>query len=164
MAFVLHTVFLFCALSGLVSVSWSRSIVKVKAGPCCPKGWTQLDCRCFLFQDERRRFADAESVCNILGGNLASVSNNVEYAVVLGVIAKGTSDPSGDVWIGLHEALGSDDFIWTDGTPVDFTPFNSNTDPGDCIEIEASDDLWDNQPCTSTNRYICAKDAHQCFH
>ncbi|XP_049611834.1 galactose-specific lectin nattectin-like isoform X2 [Syngnathus scovelli] len=160
MAFVLHTVFLFCALSGLVSVSWSRSIVKVK-GPCCPRGWTQLDCRCFIFQDEGRSFSDAESVCNILGGNLASVHNNVEYAVVLGVIAKGTSS---DYWIGLHEALGSDDFIWTDGTPVDFTAFNSNNDSGDCIEVEVDDDLWDNQPCDSPNRYICAKDADECFH
>ncbi|KAM9822054.1 struthiocalcin-2-like [Syngnathus typhle] len=163
MAFTLRSVFLFCAISGLVSVSWTKSHCEEKdKDNYCPKGWTQLDKHCFLFQDDQRSFPDAESVCNILGGNLASIRSSLEYAVVLQVIAESTSDPDDDIWIGLHEALGDGSFVWTDGTKVGFTAFNTNTDSGDCIEIEDDDKLWDNDSCMNQNRFVCSKDVAKC--
>nr|XP_061802908.1 galactose-specific lectin nattectin-like [Nerophis lumbriciformis] len=124
----------------------------------CPKGWTQFNSRCFLYQDEERQFADAESICNILHGNLASVHSALEYAVVLELV-RASSDSDGDVWLGLHEAIEDGNFMWTDGTEVDFTAFNGDDDPGDCIELEFSDGLWDNDNCYDTNRFVCARDA-----
>nr|XP_049619963.1 struthiocalcin-2 isoform X3 [Syngnathus scovelli] len=167
MAFVLRSVFLFCAISGLVSAGNKRTDEDKDKDNYCPKGWTQLDKRCFIFQDDERSFPDAESVCNILGGNLASIRSSLENAMVVQLIAEGTSDPGGDVWIGLHEALGDGSFVWTDGTKVGFTAFNANTNPGNCIEIEDDDNLWDNELCTFENRFVCAKDVRkfdQCKH
>ncbi|XP_057712683.1 galactose-specific lectin nattectin-like [Corythoichthys intestinalis] len=132
--------------------------VKVVKGNGCPKGWTQFNSRCFLYQDEERQFADAESICNILHGNLASVHSALEYAVVLELV-RASSDSDGDVWLGLHEAIEDGNFMWTDGTEVDFTAFNGDDDPGDCIELEFSDGLWDNDNCYDTNRFVCARDA-----
>ncbi|XP_037115872.1 struthiocalcin-2-like isoform X2 [Syngnathus acus] len=162
MAFDLRSVFLFCAISGLVSVGNKRTREEKDKDKYCPKGWTQLDKRCFVFQDIQRVFPDAESVCNIFGGNLASIRSSLEYALVLQLIAECTSDPGDDVWIGLHEALGDGSFVWTDGTKVGFTAFNTNNNTGNCIEIETNDNLWDNDSCMDENRFVCAKDVDKC--
>ncbi|XP_061637007.1 galactose-specific lectin nattectin-like [Phyllopteryx taeniolatus] len=162
MAFTLRSLFLLCGIGGLLTGAWSKPSSKVKEN-CCPKGWTQVDCRCFIYQDKGRQFADAESVCNILGGNLASVHNALEYAVVLELI-RAASDSTEDVWMGLHEAIEDGAFFWTDGSDLDFTRFNSDDDSGDCIELEFSDGLWDNDLCTDNNRFVCAQDADLCYH
>uniref|UniRef100_A0A3Q3D5Q2 C-type lectin domain-containing protein n=1 Tax=Hippocampus comes TaxID=109280 RepID=A0A3Q3D5Q2_HIPCM len=62
--------------------------------------------------EEREFKFHCGSVCNILGGNLASVHS--------------TSASSSDIWIGLHEAIEESTFFWTDGSAVDFTNFNSD--------------------------------------
>ncbi|XP_077422234.1 struthiocalcin-2-like [Vanacampus margaritifer] len=150
--------------------SWERSRclpnIDCLAGLCCPKGWTQVDCRCFIFQDEEREFADAESVCNILGGNLASVQSALENAVIVQLNAAGTTDSSIDIWIGLHETIEEGTLFWTDGSPVDFTNFNNddNNDSGDCVAIENDDVLWDKDSCSDDNKYVCAREAVQCSH
>uniref|UniRef100_A0A3Q2XI23 C-type lectin domain-containing protein n=2 Tax=Hippocampus comes TaxID=109280 RepID=A0A3Q2XI23_HIPCM len=103
------------------------------------------------------------SICNILGGNLASVHSALEYSVVLEII-RAASDSTVDVWLGIHEAIEDDVFFWTDGSEVDFTAFNNDMDPGDCIELEFDDGLWDNDSCTDLNRFVCAREADQCKH
>ncbi|XP_077369787.1 ladderlectin-like isoform X4 [Festucalex cinctus] len=133
-------------------------------GLCCPEGWTQVDCRCFIFQDEEREFADAESVCKILGGNLASVQSALENAVLVQLNAAGTTDTSADIWIGLQEAIEEGTFFWTDGTLVDFTNFNDDNDSGDCVAIESDDVLWDIDPCGRENKFFCSREADHCSH
>ncbi|XP_051914526.1 galactose-specific lectin nattectin-like, partial [Hippocampus zosterae] len=140
------------------SSQWSYPISQERG---CPEGWTQVDCSCFLFQDEERQFADAESVCNILGGNLASVHSALENAVIVQLNAAGTSDSSSDIWIGLHEAIEEGTFFWTDDSPVDFTNFKSDNDSGDCLAIENDDVLWDKDPCSVENKFVCAREADQ---
>ncbi|XP_061682909.1 galactose-specific lectin nattectin-like isoform X2 [Syngnathoides biaculeatus] len=160
MAFSFRSSFLLFGFCGLLTGAWSKPTDHAKEN-CCPKGWTQVDCRCFIYQDRRRALADAESVCNILGGNLASVHSALEYAVVLELV-RASSDSTDDVWLGLHEAIEEGSFFWTDGSEVDFTAFNNDDDDGDCIELEFSDGLWDNDSCSDTNRFVCARDADQC--
>ncbi|XP_049608621.1 struthiocalcin-1 [Syngnathus scovelli] len=162
MELALRLLILLCGITGLLTGVWSKPAQEKKEN-CCPKGWLQLDCRCYLYQEKGRQFADAESICNILGGNLASVHSPLEYAVVLELI-KQSSDSTVDVWLGLHEAIENDAYFWTDGSDVDYTAFNGDNDPGDCIEIEFDDDLWDNDSCTDENRFVCARDADQCKH
>ncbi|XP_019713215.1 lactose-binding lectin l-2-like [Hippocampus comes] len=105
----------------------------------CPKGWTRLDCHCYILQEDARSFADAESVCNILGGNLVSIHSALENSFVHELILA-IEDPV-DAWIGLHDAINQDgDFIWTDGTLEDFRAFNG-TEPdtsGDCTQMNES--------------------------
>ncbi|XP_051924654.1 struthiocalcin-2-like isoform X3 [Hippocampus zosterae] len=160
MAFVLRWFVLLCGIIGLESLPNTYCV----ADNSCPKGWTQLNDRCFIFQDYPRAFADAESVCNILGGNLVSIDSALEYAVVLQVVQDGTSDPSADVWIGLHRGLGDNLFFWTDGSDVGFTAFNANTNPGNCVEIEDDDLRWDTDLCSLANRFVCARDVKKCGH
>ncbi|XP_061533679.1 galactose-specific lectin nattectin-like [Phycodurus eques] len=164
MAFALRLLFLLCGISGLLTGVWSKPKLVVKDNGC-PKGWTRLDCHCYIFQDEVRSFADAESVCQIIHGNLASIHSDLENAFVLEIIRAG-----GEIlqsWIGLHDALADGDYIWTDGSEEDFLNFDvgaavpePNSGTGDCVEIDQTDGLWQTADCMDTNlrTYVCITD------
>ncbi|XP_049608618.1 galactose-specific lectin nattectin [Syngnathus scovelli] len=159
MAFTLGSLFLLCGISGLLTGAWSAKIVPVK-GNSCPKGWTQLDCFCYIYEPETRTFADAESVCNILGGNLVSIHNDLENAFVLELI-RAADDTTSEAWIGLNDAVLNTDFMWTDGSDVDFTIFDGGAadDDGNCVEMETSDGEWDDVDCTTELSYVCIREA-----
>ncbi|XP_049608597.1 galactose-specific lectin nattectin-like isoform X3 [Syngnathus scovelli] len=162
MTFALRSLFFFCGMSGLLTGAWSHPAYYDKGwwklSSDCPKGWTQLTCHCYIYQDETRNFADAESVCNILGGNLVSIHSDLENAFVQELIrAGGNTD---EVWIGLHDAIENDDFIWTDGSDEDFTNFASSEpdETGDCVELDESNGNWQDASCTDDLAYVCIRD------
>ncbi|XP_077374180.1 snaclec alboaggregin-A subunit beta'-like [Festucalex cinctus] len=161
MAFALRSLFLLCGISGLLTGVWAFPI-KILKDISCPEGWTQLDCKCYIYQGEARTFADAEAICNILGGNLVSIHNELECVFVQQLILAGTNGDDA-AWIGLHEAIEDDDFIWTDGTVEDFRNFNSAPDNGDCVEMDSSNGEWETADCTDLEEYVCIKDAHHFF-
>ncbi|XP_019712629.1 galactose-specific lectin nattectin-like [Hippocampus comes] len=166
MTFALRLLFLLYGICGLISGFWSYPMSYLKNNDC-PKGWTQLDCHCYIFEDEARTFADAEAVCNILSGNLVSIHNDLENALVLELIRAGGDDSQG--WIGLHDAIEDGDYIWTDGSDQNFPNFDTtNSQPdssvGDCVVIAEDDGLWDTDACTDTNVYVCIKDVHRTHH
>ncbi|XP_037102251.1 ladderlectin-like [Syngnathus acus] len=158
MAFTLGSLFLLCGISGLLTGVWSAKIVPVKDNNC-PKGWTQLDCFCYIYESENRTFADAESVCNILGGNLVSIHSDLENALVLELIRAGGD--ATQAWIGLTDAVSDDDFMWTDGSDVDFTNFEGGepNDDGVCVEMVTADGEWNDVDCTTDLPYVCIKEA-----
>ncbi|XP_077463242.1 galactose-specific lectin nattectin-like [Stigmatopora argus] len=108
MAFTLHSLFLLCGISALLTGVFAVRKQHFKedknCGSGCPQGWTQLGSRCFIYQDASLPFVDADNVCRILGGNLASVHSALEYSVVL-ELAKAASQSTRDIWLGLHEAI-----------------------------------------------------------
>ncbi|XP_019712627.1 echinoidin isoform X2 [Hippocampus comes] len=167
MAFALHSLFLLCGISGLLTGVWAFPSKKSN-DLFCPKGWTLLDCNCYVYQTEERTFADAEAVCNILGGNLVSIHSDLENAVVQQLIVAGTpDDPDEEAWVGLHDSVLDGDFMWTDGTIVDFLNFDTDQpDPtGDvCVLMDETDGEWRTESCTELHEYVCIKEAHRVFH
>ncbi|XP_019746315.1 galactose-specific lectin nattectin-like [Hippocampus comes] len=159
MEFALRSLFLLCGISGLLTGVWSKPTVIVK-GNSCPIGWTQLDCYCYIYEDEGRSFADAESVCNILGGNLVSIHSALENAFILELIRAGDNDD--EAWIGLHDAIQNDDFVWTDGSDTEFTNFDvGGSEPdetGECVHIDESAGLWEDALCSDEAPYVCIRD------
>ncbi|XP_061828779.1 galactose-specific lectin nattectin-like [Nerophis lumbriciformis] len=152
--------FLLCGISGLMTGAWSWPSGKNKDG-CCPKGWTQLEDQCYIFQEDLRTFADAESVCNVLGGNLVSIHNYVENLVVVGLAKEGDVEFT---WIGLHDAIEKGDFIWTDGTDFDFDNF-ANDEPdfdGACVELSVTDGTFFDKDCTFQQSFVCITDTFFC--
>ncbi|XP_061533678.1 lithostathine-1-beta-like [Phycodurus eques] len=161
MAFALHSLFLLCGISGLLTGVWSFPM-KFSKDINCPKDWTQLDSLCYIYEEEPRTFADAEGICNILGGNLVSIHSHLENAVVLEV----AKTDSVGFWIGLFDTIRADDYIWTDGTLEDFTNFDilgSSPEPnsanGDCVQVDKNDGLWQTQGCESPAPYVCVMEA-----
>ncbi|XP_077470067.1 galactose-specific lectin nattectin-like [Stigmatopora argus] len=157
MAVALRSFFILCGILGFLTGAYSKP-AKCAHENCCPKGWTQLNDRCFLYQDKKMQFADAEHICQILGGNLASVHSELEYSLVIALIRE-NSGSRDDVWLGLNEAIEYKTPCWTDGSIVDFTAFNYDSHRGTCFEIDFSDLLWDNAHCGIVNRFVCARDA-----
>ncbi|XP_049595661.1 galactose-specific lectin nattectin-like [Syngnathus scovelli] len=159
MAFGLGSLFLLCILIQLWTGDWCKPVSRAKANGC-PRGWTRLDCRCFIFQREGRTFADSESICNILGGNLVSIHSNLENAVVTELVSRG--GVTGAFWIGLHDAIEDDSFIWTDGTDEDFRNFqfwpSEPDNSGECVNVLDSGGVWGDDDCTTESPYVCAKD------
>ncbi|XP_061629060.1 lactose-binding lectin l-2-like [Phyllopteryx taeniolatus] len=162
MAFALHSLFLLCGISGLLTGVWSFPMKFYKDNNC-PKDWTQLDSLCYIYEEELRSFADAEAICNILGGNLVSIHSGLENAVVLEVAKNGTAG----FWIGLSDSLEADDYIWTDGTREDFTNFDvtnpslpqPNSANGDCVQLDKNDGFWQTMGCADLAPYVCVMEA-----
>ncbi|XP_061546852.1 galactose-specific lectin nattectin-like [Phycodurus eques] len=122
MAFGPHLLLLLCGISGLLTGTWAFAL---KRDQYCPPRWTQLDNRCIIFQNEKLTFALAETVCNILGGNLVSIHNNLENEVVRHLILAGAGSFRRS-WIGLHDRVEDGEFLWTDGSPFDFNDWANN--------------------------------------
>ncbi|XP_061123232.1 alpha-N-acetylgalactosamine-specific lectin-like [Syngnathus typhle] len=158
MAFTLGSLVLLCGISGLLTGVRSATIGPVKAF-YCPNDWTLLKSSCYIYQEAMRTFSDAESICNILGGNLVSIHNGLENAVVLELIrAAGEAD---EAWIGYTDAIVEADFIWTDGSANSFENFGADEpdDDGDCVVMERNDGEWDDVDCADTFPYVCIMDA-----
>ncbi|XP_057704866.1 ladderlectin-like [Corythoichthys intestinalis] len=155
MAYYLHLLLLLCGISGLLT---GTGAFVIKRANECPPEWTRLESRCFLFVNERLRFTFAETFCNLLGGNLASIHSSLENEVVRHVIAAkaGSFERS---WTGLHDRVEEGAFIWTDGTEFDFDNWANNrprtTGNQDCAEI-LSQGRWNDRNCNSRIPFVCA--------
>ncbi|XP_019746314.1 galactose-specific lectin nattectin-like [Hippocampus comes] len=159
MASALRSLLLLCGICGLLAGVSCQTLKGY-----CPKGWTRLNNRCFIYQHDPRSFPDAERVCNILGGNLASINSALENQVVIEIIraAAGTFK---DTWIGYQDSILEGDFIWTDGSSAGFDDFetgqpNEGVPPEDCVDIEASTEQWHDDNCADLSPYVCAKKVH----
>nr|XP_049579878.1 ladderlectin isoform X1 [Syngnathus scovelli] len=158
MAFAVHLLFLLCGINGLLTGVWPLPVHHWKNINCPSSDWIQVDCYCFLYQDTAASFVDAEAACIDLDANLASIRNNAENAIIRQLLVE---DSATKAWIGLHDAIQDDDFIWTDGSFDNFRNFDSNNlepnDSGDCVEIN-DEGLWQDEDCTTQNTYVCLQD------
>ncbi|XP_057693235.1 lithostathine-1-beta-like [Corythoichthys intestinalis] len=159
MAFTLRSFLLLCAIYGLFTNVSSDHKTQVKDNNC-PKGWTRLDCHCYIYQPDARMLADAESVCNILGGNVVSIHSSLENAFVLELFEEGRDEDDSALWIGLHDTFNENEFLWLDGSDVDFTAFDEDSgEPDDstsgCVSLAQDDGEWDTDPCSTDYPFIC---------
>ncbi|XP_061907918.1 galactose-specific lectin nattectin-like [Entelurus aequoreus] len=168
MAVALRVFFLLCGICGLMTGGSADAVVKV---PSCPKDYTRVDDRCFIFIHSERTFADAQLACEALGANLASVNSAVENAVILELINIAKGDRLEPTWIGFNDIVVDGTFEWTDGTTPSFTNFRgadpSDNGPLDCVVINEDDDapsggapavvFWDAVDCTEEHFFVCAK-------
>ncbi|XP_061907919.1 galactose-specific lectin nattectin-like [Entelurus aequoreus] len=160
MALTFAVLLLLCGIGGLMA---SAKECKDRS---CPKGWYLLNDRCFMFVEQRRIFSDAEQVCILKGGNLASIRNALENELVLAIIDQAGFSAS-STWIGFTDAITEGEFFWTDGTPFKFNDFGA-IQPDDfggveeCGEINGTNQ-WNDDECTDLNNFICAKDV-SCEH
>ncbi|KAJ8337091.1 hypothetical protein SKAU_G00383110 [Synaphobranchus kaupii] len=130
---------LLCAaiLSGIALVSHGASVGSYM--DYCPPGWTEFNERCFKFISGSTNWADAEINCENIGGNLASVHSEEEYAFIRQLVKQhDSSEPT--FWLGLSDHYKEDTWLWSDGTRVDFTLWN----PGEPNNVGLTDALEGN--------------------
>nr|XP_061812422.1 galactose-specific lectin nattectin-like [Nerophis lumbriciformis] len=140
MALALRSLFLLCGLTGLltgVGSFPSRFFNDVS----CPEGWTQVDLKCYILEDDARMFQDAEAVCNILGGNMVSISNDLENIVVGAIGENGVSGAT--MWIGLFDNIKVE--CQTGGAATLKKPLDAS--PRRQINSSSSAELFVHAPC-----------------
>ncbi|MCC6553222.1 MAG: C-type lectin domain-containing protein [Polyangiaceae bacterium] len=99
----------------------------------------------------------AEADCVAQGGHLVSIHDGATQDEV----AQGAYAIAGGEWyIGLGDEAVEGDYVWTDGTPADFTwwaggePNNAGNE--DCVHLASwAGGMWNDIPCDSPQRYVC---------
>ncbi len=103
--------------------------------------------------DEPVTWPEALQRCMDLGASLAILHSSTENDEVFATTA------GDDTWIGLSDADLERDWVWHDGTAVDFDawePGQPNDLGGeDCGHMRAEAGTWNDDECTNTHSYVC---------
>ncbi|CAJ0950759.1 unnamed protein product, partial [Mesorhabditis belari] len=94
----------------------------------------------------------ASLFCQKSGGNLPSIHN----AFTNGIWAdlQKISGHTSEFWLGAeHES--NETWRWIDETPFDYQHFQRSTAVGDCVTLDASDQLWKLRDCLGWRFFFC---------
>jgi CotH kinase protein/Lectin C-type domain/Putative metal-binding motif len=99
----------------------------------------------------------AEFDCQAQGGHLVSIHSIEEFQAIS---TKAEMLGIGDFWIGFNDEAIENTFVWTDGTPVDFTLWSAGepNDYGsgeDCTQVYVGNASWNDLDCNGGLRYVC---------
>ncbi|XP_016111542.1 ladderlectin-like [Sinocyclocheilus grahami] len=113
---------------------------------------------CYKFFPQSVNWITAERNCQSLGSNLASVHNKMENDFLLSLVPSSTRS-----WVGVHYGVQEVQWVWSDGTPYDYTYWCSYEPDGggseNCVLINwTSSSCWVNIHCSISVGYVCAKD------
>ena len=136
--------------------------LKSSAGEC-PPGWSRLDHSCYLIPSLTASWLEAGLACAVFDprARLASVHQG-SSALIAGLVASSDTEMA---WIGLHRPTGTTDWLWTDGSAVDFInwhpPNPSNTQSNEkCTEMRTYEGVqgiggWNDRDCTVAINFVC---------
>lgn len=104
-----------------------------------------------------RSFAEADADCQDQGGALLSIHSQ---AIQDWAVQQAFQIAASDWWIGLNDIQSEGTFVWTDGTPLDFTAWNegepNNAGNEDCVNLAYwAGGLWNDLGCDAARPYIC---------
>ncbi|AKT37573.1 CotH kinase family protein [Chondromyces crocatus] len=126
--------------------------------PSCPQCVTEAapggGTLAFCFQP--RTWAAAEADCVAQGGHLISLHDQATRNLV---VSRVNTIGGGTWWIGLHDQAQEGTFVWTDGSPLDYTDWasgepNNYADDEHCVHLTGGGQ-WNDLFCTSDGRYVC---------
>ena len=137
----------------------------------CPESGKKLACpEGLTYHSAPKSWSAARDDCRSREGDLASIHNAAENAEAFALHVE-RSLPSGQsTWLGLTDAADEGHWVWSDGTPVDYTPsagegFRTDNHGGDedCAGFwdgrGASNSMWDDmygtESCSQPLPYIC---------
>lgn len=121
----------------------------------CENNWITIDNNCFKVFDNFK-WASARRYCRDLGADLASIHSKSELNDLQSKIRE-----SGDMyWIGLNDREIEENWVWSDGTPVDYTPWMDNrilnlNANEHCVVFRQSDGSFDDWSCSNLLPFIC---------
>uniref|UniRef100_A0A8C2B7Y9 C-type lectin domain-containing protein n=1 Tax=Cyprinus carpio TaxID=7962 RepID=A0A8C2B7Y9_CYPCA len=88
----------------------------------CPFGWTNFGVQCYKFFSQSANWITAERGCLSLDANLASVHSKPEHDFLLSLLPSSSTR----CWLGVHDGIQEGQWLWSDGTPYDYTSWCSN--------------------------------------
>ncbi|XP_078660072.1 uncharacterized protein LOC144904802 [Branchiostoma floridae x Branchiostoma belcheri] len=128
---------------------------------------TQMDVlfrgNCYRYYDERpESWAEARSMCQLFGADLASVNSGAETQFLLTLVANSGAN---SFWIGLREYNFDGLYQWSDGSAYYFHNWRPD-EPNDymgaeqCAEFMKSDGGWNDLNCGDKIGFICKRPYH----
>uniref|UniRef100_A0A8C6WG73 C-type lectin domain-containing protein n=1 Tax=Neogobius melanostomus TaxID=47308 RepID=A0A8C6WG73_9GOBI len=131
----------------------------------CPEGWSPFGTRCFKFFGSLVTWTQAEKSCQSRGANLASIHNPEENAFVVDLIKKDNGENQ-LTWIGGHDGLKENLWMWSDGSVWGYNNWASNQPDNSggnenfvSLYWPGALEYWNDANETMPLKYICAKDA-----
>lgn len=119
----------------------------------CPKCMEEGDLSyCF----EALSWADAEQACVDLGRHLASIHSDQDQESAVWPMVEMFG--AWESWIGLNDLAAEGDFVWTDGTALDFEPWIGGTpwaETPECDCVVNSPEGWRDVPCEEPRPFVC---------
>lgn len=123
----------------------------------CPYGWTNFGVRCYKFFSQTVNWVTAEKNCLGLDANLASVHSKMDQDFLLSMLPSSSTR----CWFGAHDGNHEGQWLWTDGTPFDYTNWVTGQPSGgteNCGEFNFEPNRWNDLTCSIALVYVCAKD------
>ncbi|XP_056611509.1 galactose-specific lectin nattectin-like [Triplophysa dalaica] len=124
----------------------------------CSVGWQRFGAKCFRFYPQAVNWATAEKICQVFGGNLASVRTKVKNDFLLSLVPSNTR-----AWIGGHDGEVDGQWLWSNGARFDYTNWcrgepNNYRRPENCLELNFSGNrCWNDESCSVGMGYICGR-------
>ncbi|XP_016111509.1 galactose-specific lectin nattectin-like [Sinocyclocheilus grahami] len=144
----------------LLFIVFSMGNAEVNLVKKCPYGWTNFGVRCYKFFSQAVNWITAEKNCQSLDANLASVHSKIEHDFLLSLLPSSSTR----CWFGTHDGEQEGQWLWTDGTPYDYTYWapgqpDNKGEPitENCGELNFENKGWNDGSCLSPQGYICAK-------
>ncbi|KAL4229236.1 hypothetical protein ACF0H5_012275 [Mactra antiquata] len=153
-----------CAVPRGMTVPAPTQVPTGAPSPKCPgTNWLLYNNNCYWFgptsgENSSMTWYDANSYCQGMQSNLASIHNQSEHDFILGKISKNST---WSYWIGLN-LLDGDSYKWTDQSAVDYV-FWAPNQPDNyfgserCVEFTKNYGLWNDDHCSNPKNYICKK-------
>ncbi|XP_058475349.1 lactose-binding lectin l-2-like [Solea solea] len=151
--------FLFPLALGAVSPSGELEVKLLRGS--CPSFWFSFDGRCYKYVSTQLSWADAELYCVSQGANLVSIHSEGENNFVRSLV-RNFDHAEGLTWIGLTDAHKEGNWMWSDGSAVKFTFWNSGQPDNyrgteHCVHINyGTPKRWNDVTCTHTYPSVCA--------
>ncbi|KAJ3608743.1 hypothetical protein NHX12_023273 [Muraenolepis orangiensis] len=148
-------------LCGLLALGLAGPLADVSVSlqrGACPLFWYEHGGGCYKYVSSRVAWADAELHCMSLDAHLVAIHNLHEMEFVTQLIENFDLTKGGH-WIGFSDGHQEGAWMWTDGSPPDFTnwsPTEPNNEYGHEHCAETYDTFqWNDQVCTAALPFVC---------
>ncbi|XP_061883227.1 type-2 ice-structuring protein-like [Entelurus aequoreus] len=144
-----------CAMVALATADDAAASHTDTQASKCPPDWHQHNNRCFYFQSSTKNWVNAETHCQTMGGNLASIHHGDEHNFLQTLTQS-------EAWIGGSDCQTPGSWFWIDGTGVSGTFWcpqkPDNTQQECCLKTNTQiGKCWDDTACDTLLPYVCAK-------
>ncbi|XP_072174350.1 macrophage mannose receptor 1-like [Diadema setosum] len=128
-------------------------------GQLCPHGWSLLGDSCYQLFIDTKTYHEAVLACQNKDGDLAMDKT----PAVHNLLASLTSAAGVAAYIGLSDLAGENSFFWADGSHLEDSQEQWDTDEPnnlgneDCVVLRGNG-RWNDLRCSNTRAYICERD------
>ena len=103
-------------------------------------------------EQRRKTWEEARQFCSVKGGDLAKIEFQEENTFIQDKFGE-------DFWLGATDKENEGSWVWTDGTPADWTNWYSGEPDGkskaNCLRMN-SGGKWSDSSCSKRRPFICS--------